>query len=514
MVKIPALPATVIMACLSVIPLDRHACAADQAASGEAPRPAAITPSAAWRGELRVKFKLEHPDSVATVVWSPDGTRIGTVDLANGINVWDAKTGHQIFRVRKRGFLDNSMAFTADGKFVIVKALTNGMADRNGMTDRLSSLSVLDAATGEPVRTLEGPLPSDKSSAPLVFALSPDGRYLAMTPDGDLSLVLVYDTSTWTIARHDHIPPGPDVMAISPDGKTLALTSYDGAIRFCAIPNLACEKPFQAFPSDITALAFSPDGKMLVAGINWGFSGGPGMPGQSRDVQKQIGEAQAEAQHQKVRGFDFRSHKLVGVVEGEFPSVTALAFHPDGEIFAAAVGPGPAGFIIDSRHFSIIRKVTLPTDHVKSVAFSPTGDALAFGSFRTLTVMQPEGSWDATDRSSLQTVSSANGVASTECTARLKEFVSELDQLFDNEPPSLVPILALLNKYFPLKSCDIAEALRICRESKHLTIIEEHQDLYVVVFDSRKGQSSGYNVQFGLLKSSGDSHLPFAKVNK
>jgi hypothetical protein len=139
---------------------------------------------------------------------------------------------------------------------------------------------------------------------------------------------------------------------------------------------------------------------------------------------------------------------------------------------------------------------------------------LAFGSFRTLTVMQPEVALDGTDQPSSQSGSPANGVASTECTARLKEFVSELDQLFDNEPPSLVPVLALLNKYFPLKSCDIAEALRICRESKHLTIIEEHRDMYVVVFDSRRGQSSGYNVQFGLLKSSGDSDLPFAKVKK
>src|SRR5436305_10423544 len=42
-----------------------------------------------------------------------------------------------------------------------------------------------------------------------------------------------------------------------------------------------------------------------------------------------------------------------------------------------------------------------------------------------------------------------------DCQDRMKEFVSDLDALLDQNPPTLEPFLSLLKRTFPLTGCDI-----------------------------------------------------------
>jgi hypothetical protein len=86
-----------------------------------------------------------------------------------------------------------------------------------------------------------------------------------------------------------------------------------------------------------------------------------------------------------------------------------------------------------------------------------------------------------------------------ECKTRLENFISELDALLDVNPNSLEPLLSLLQRSFPLKNCDIETAIAISRKSKYFRGSEEGRTNYVFLFS--------------LLKASGDSESPFARVH-
>jgi hypothetical protein len=101
-----------------------------------------------------------------------------------------------------------------------------------------------------------------------------------------------------------------------------------------------------------------------------------------------------------------------------------------------------------------------------------------------------------------------------ECSARLGNFISELDALLDVNPNSLEPLLSLLQRTFPLKNCDIDTAIAISRKSKYFVSVEDGGNRYVFVFSNAfSGAFSGFNVLFSLLKASGDSESPFAQVH-
>jgi hypothetical protein len=104
---------------------------------------------------------------------------------------------------------------------------------------------------------------------------------------------------------------------------------------------------------------------------------------------------------------------------------------------------------------------------------------------------------------------------SSECISKLTNFVGALDSLLASNPPSLFPLYDLLKKYFPLERCDVEEAVKISRRSKFLSSVSESWREYVIVFSSASPARphSGFFISFGLVKASGDSELPFAKVN-
>jgi len=103
-----------------------------------------------------------------------------------------------------------------------------------------------------------------------------------------------------------------------------------------------------------------------------------------------------------------------------------------------------------------------------------------------------------------------------ECADRVSRFVHELDELLAAKPRSVNPFQDLLEKYFPVKGCDIEEIVKICEKSKYIWPIDRTFDVVVIDFSSSTfwNPHSGFRVGFGLRKSSGDSELPYAMVNK
>jgi hypothetical protein len=104
-----------------------------------------------------------------------------------------------------------------------------------------------------------------------------------------------------------------------------------------------------------------------------------------------------------------------------------------------------------------------------------------------------------------------------DCLDRMKEFVSELDTLLDQNPPTLEPFLSLLNRTFPLTGCDIQEVTRIASKSKYFISPYQNGSMLVFSFSSAtaySGPLSGFDVSFGISKSNGNTELPFAKIHK
>jgi hypothetical protein len=118
------------------------------------------------------------------------------------------------------------------------------------------------------------------------------------------------------------------------------------------------------------------------------------------------------------------------------------------------------------------------------------------------------------------TVTAQEGTSGSNCTVRLQEFIDELDRLLAGNPRSIDPIFALLKTYFPLKACNIEEAIKICRQSRYLVRgfggqPRDRDRVHTILF-SNAGYfgHSGFQVQFSLSKETGDSIYPFALANK
>ncbi len=164
---------------------------------------------------------------------------------------------------------------------------------------------------GKPPRVLPG------SSMVRSLSLSADGKTLASAGD-DANVQL------WDVASGK---PGPKLtgsadwllaVTLSPDGKTVAAGGFDGKLRLweAASGKKLIEVPVQPAavakmpppsPTNVSAVAFSPDGKTVMVG------------GQDGVI------------------YQFQSDgKLVRTIPGHTSAITALEIHPAGAVLASA----------------------------------------------------------------------------------------------------------------------------------------------------------------------------------
>jgi WD40 repeat protein/uncharacterized caspase-like protein len=188
---------------------------------------------------------------VREVAFSGDGR---TLAAGGGItlDLWDAASGKALQHFNTNPRQVDALAFSSDGK-----VLATG--DRNG------SIRLSDAATGQKLFDLPG-----HARGVHALAFSPDGRLLAS--GGHDHLVRLWNTATGAqvrvlTAHSDDV----SALAFSRDGRTLASSGvYQQVILWDvqAGTQLRTLPTFQGATSfRVDALAFSPDGKSLVAGV-------------------------------------------------------------------------------------------------------------------------------------------------------------------------------------------------------------------------------------------------------
>ena len=214
-----------------------------------------------------------HEDRVNSVSFSPDGRTLasgGTMIVEDEdrhsvgiIQLWDVASRTQTAVLEEHSGLEghssvSSVSFSPDGQTL---ASTGYYIIRLwDVASRTQTAVLLDADARE-------------------VSFSPDGLTLA-SADGGRNTVRLWDVASGTLTavfgRHTSIVSS---VSFSPDGRTLASGSWDNTVRLWDVASGTQTAVFggrRSVPGDearsayIYSVSFSPDGRTLVAGTNWG----------------------------------------------------------------------------------------------------------------------------------------------------------------------------------------------------------------------------------------------------
>jgi Tol biopolymer transport system component len=191
-----------------------------------------------------------HGDTVLAVSYTPDGRRVASGSGDTTIKLWDAETGQEIKTITGQAGNIPSLAFSPDGKRLVFCA-----------SDK--TVRMWDAETGRKIWSLNT---GERSAWQVAF--SPNGKYVAFFINRSAA-VKVADAGSGRELRT--ITYGTRITAIAfGAGGMLASASWiDDDNETVTIWNAetgAEIKTLGAISNWITSLAFSPDGKRLVAG--------------------------------------------------------------------------------------------------------------------------------------------------------------------------------------------------------------------------------------------------------
>jgi WD40 repeat protein len=141
------------------------------------------------------------------------------------------------------------------------------------------------------------------------MAFSPDGQYIASTPDRFAIRLWQMKDSLLKYQLPTSFTGAVNCLAFSPDAATLATGHYDGAIRLWDVAKGEIKMEFST-PGVVESLAFSPDGTLLASGESYRGS--------------------------VIHIWDLSIGQSLRVLEGHTHAVDQLAFSPDGRLLASA----------------------------------------------------------------------------------------------------------------------------------------------------------------------------------
>jgi WD40 repeat protein/tetratricopeptide (TPR) repeat protein/tRNA A-37 threonylcarbamoyl transferase component Bud32 len=249
---------------------------------------------------------------VSALAFSPDGRVLAAGDYGQAVRFWDATTGRPVGAPIAQQGIVFGLAFSADGKTLAVGTVVPTVEAR-----------LWDLATGRPIGN---GMPHKNWVVDVAF--SPDGRAL-LTRSHD-STARLWDARTAEPLTEPMQHQGCPVVAFSPDGRRLA--SAGGLENEVQIRDAATGRPLPGavlgHASQVTALAFSPDGRQLGVGCKDGSA----------------------------RLWDVATARPLGPAMVQRSPIVAVTFTPDGRDFlsTAADGttrswpvPGPLGGDVD-----------------------------------------------------------------------------------------------------------------------------------------------------------------------
>ena len=318
-----------------------------------------------------------HGDIVSSVVFSPDGTTLASSSWDNTVWLRDTATWQPRIILREYTAGVSSIAFSSDGR-----TLASGGGWQDGR------VRLWDIETGRRKTIFGGHANSIRT-----MAFRPDSSTIVTVGDDDTDegRIRLWNTDTGqlktTITGHTSAILS---ATFSPDGTTLATAGgwpgnsgssrkQDVAIRLWDPDTGRLKATLMGATHGVRAIAFSPDGTILAAGI--------------RDRNIQL--------------WDVATRQLVVTLKSNSHPVSSVAFSPDGKTLASAGGHGnwkTEGIVQlwDVPTRELIATLTGEGSPANSVAFSPDGRTLAsgHGDWKTEDIVQL---WDVPTRELIAT---------------------------------------------------------------------------------------------------------------
>jgi WD40 repeat protein/serine/threonine protein kinase/tetratricopeptide (TPR) repeat protein len=277
-----------------------------------------------------------HMGPVTSVSFAPDGTQLATAGTYEGPRIWNTAPVKMPSTLTHTGGVD-SLGFTPDSKTLV--------------SGGYFPTRLWDVATEK-----AKPIPGHSEKRMIVFALSPDGKTLAVggTEKTDVEFMEIVTGKALARIRSQTEVSG---AVFSPDGKMLATWNSNRPGLTVNLWDVTTQKalpPLLApMPEPVLSVAFSPDSKTLVAGAR----------ANSVTVWEVISTKQ----------------KMVFWLDQEHARTEAVVFSPDGKTLAAG---SSNGMIRLWNTDSWRSQPTLKghTEAIHALAFTPDGETLAAGS--------------------------------------------------------------------------------------------------------------------------------------
>jgi WD40 repeat protein len=358
-------------------------------------------------------LRLTHPGECRCVTFSPDGKVLASGSDDGEIGLWEMPTGRPVRRLSGHAWQTNALAFSPDGKqlasagndksarvwhvvtgkqllrlrhdgdVVAVAYSPDGKTLATASEDR--TIGFWDPATGKQIRKITT---RDEKFTALAFA--PGGRVLA-SGSWDVPTICLWEVAKGNEPRRI---PGPKggvrSLTFSRDGKALLADGWDGTILVVDPVRGAEIRCFgdgiQGDRIMVTALALSPDGKVVAAGGHedislWDPATGKrlrrlGPTGLVRALAfSPDGKYLAAADRRKARLWDLSKGEALRIGRGHVHWLNTGAFSPDGKAIATGGDDGTA-ILWDAATSAPLRRLRHGQE-ITRVSFSPDGKFLA-----------------------------------------------------------------------------------------------------------------------------------------
>lgn len=185
---------------------------------------------------------------LSPVAFSADGRLLAAQgEGCCAVKVWETTTGNELQTLPGHIMGITALGFTPEGRL-----LASGSME--------GAVKIWDVAAGRELNTLN-------LNSGLVMALffSPDGKWLATTSSADAN-VRVWDVASGQELHSFSSAPGNTAVAFSPDGRLLAAYGTSNTIELWEAATGRSLGTLSGNTGAATALSFSPDGHYLVSG--------------------------------------------------------------------------------------------------------------------------------------------------------------------------------------------------------------------------------------------------------